>query len=100
MKYLLIILIFIGCNSESKKRAGFKLLPFENTLYLYSTNPDSLLMKWTPQPCEMVQSYYLNGKLVHAQTFPQGIKEYGCGASKYIVDGKEFWADSVVTTVK
>lgn len=52
-----------------------------------------------PQPCEMVQTYYLNGKVVHSKSFQQVIKDYGC-TSEYIIDGKKIIADSVVTTLK
>lgn len=51
------------------------------------------------QPCEIVQSYYLNGKVVYSKTFQQVIKDHGC-TSEYIIDGKKITADSVVTGLR
>lgn len=52
-----------------------------------------------PNPCKLVQRYYLNGQLVHTLVRDSLIKDYGC-SGVYRDKEKVFVADSVVTSLK
>lgn len=55
--------------------------------------------KTKPSQCKLVQRYYLKGELVMEITRDSMITEHGC-LTFLLINGKDVWADSIVTTLK